>query len=261
MSKMVVITGGTRGIGRALVETYLKNGCSVATFSSKREHTDTLRQDHLGEEKLYIETLDIKEAKASEVFVEKVLDKFGKIDIYIFNSGICQDKSFSKMSEKQWQEVLTVNLIATFSMTQAIFQQMQTQTGVKKIFFMTSLAGIDGSFGQGNYAASKAGLIGLSKTLALEGKKTGIEVNAISPAALTDMTAPIIEKISNYCKKKRQPFPASWKIGSAAEVAESVYQLANLPQTGTGQIFSVNGYKIEVYQPAIKVPFEIEGQR
>ncbi|MBO0481110.1 SDR family NAD(P)-dependent oxidoreductase [Candidatus Enterococcus courvalinii] len=257
MDKVVVIAGGTTGIGRELVDIYLTHGYSVATFSSRKEKTDALKKSVRQQEKIYIETFDIQNKKSSSDFVRNVINQFGRIDIYIFNSGICQDKTFSKMTVEQWEKVISVNFTNTFTLTQEIFKQMKTQAGHKKIFFMTSLSGLEGAFGQANYAASKAALIGLSKSLAQESKKFAIEVNAISPAALTDMTIPIVSKIAEQCKREEKPFPDYWKIGSAKEAAQSIYRLSNNKTIGTGEIFAINGSKIEVYRPLVKVPFQL----
>ncbi|GEK38104.1 3-oxoacyl-ACP reductase [Enterococcus thailandicus] len=260
MNKVALITGGTKGIGRGLVETYLLNGYSVATFSSEKINTELLRETYADfpEDKLHVKTLDIRNEDLSRKFVREVIEKFGRIDTYIFNAGICQDKSFGKMTGKDWTEVISVNFTSAFGMTQEVFRQMKKQTGRKTIFFMTSLSGLEGAFGQANYAGSKAGLIGLSKSLAIEGKKYEIEVNAISPAALTDMTSPIIEKMTQNCKNTGELFPDDWKIGSPKEVAQSIYALSNYSKLGTGKIFSLNGLKIEVYKPNAKVSFSME---
>lgn len=257
MCKTTLITGGTRGIGRALVEEYLSRGFHVATFSSNPNNAERLISDYSANKNLYVESFNITDTNKGREFVKRVLEKYDQIDNYIFNNGICEDKTFEKMSSSQWNKVLDVNLNATFDITQSVFQQMKRQIGSQKMFFMTSLAGIEGAFGQANYAASKAGLIGLTKSLALEGKRYDIEVNAISPAALTDMTKPIIEKIALKCQKENQTFPNYWKIGSAKDVAESIYQLSEITVLGSGQTFALNGKKIEVYEQPSKKIFSI----
>ena len=257
MTKVVLITGGTRGIGRALVDVYLRHGFAVATCSSNPENTRQLREAYPDEKKLYVATFDIQDGQAGRQFVKKVLDRWGTIQQYYFNSGICLDKSFSKMTSKHWQEVIAVNLTAAFDITQAVFEHMKAREGVKQIFFMTSSSGIGGAFGQANYAASKAGLIGLSQTLAIEGKRYDIAVNAIAPAALTDMTAPIIARLTKTCRQENRPFPSFWQIGTAEKAAESMYRLSTVASLGTGQIFVINGETIERYQPAVKTIYDL----
>ncbi|MGX7024026.1 SDR family oxidoreductase [Vagococcus hydrophili] len=247
MNKVIVITGGTKGIGRALVDWYLKKGFCVATFSSQEKNTQHLQSCYPEHPNLLIETFDIRHQSAAIQFVETVIQKFHQIDTYIFNSGICEDKTFLKMTYEQWKDVIEINLTAHFSITQAIFRQMTLQDGQKNIFFMTSQAGITGSFGQSNYAASKAGLIGLSHTLALEGKAHNIKVNAISPAAVTDMTLPVIEMIEQKCQQTHQPFPKEWQIGSARDIAAGIYELTLLNPAPSGEIYSINGNAIQVY--------------
>ncbi|MFD1671669.1 SDR family NAD(P)-dependent oxidoreductase [Agrilactobacillus yilanensis] len=254
MKPVAVITGGTRGIGRALVATYLKQGFQVATFSRNAQHTAALRQA-FPEAALYIATFDVNDADLSRQFIRKVMQKFGIINVYIFNSGICQDQTFVKMTTEQWQQVMATNLLAAFAITQEVFQQVMLQTQPAKIFLMTSSAGIEGAYGQANYAASKGALIGLMKTLALEGKKYEITVNAIAPAALTEMTAPVIHKLQVKYQHQGRDLPAYWRIGSAQEVATSLYRLTCRKELGTGQIFALNGTEVMIYQPAEKRPF------
>lgn len=122
---------------------------------------------------------------------------------------------------------------------------------------MTSSSGIGGAFGQANYTASKAGLIGLSQTLAIEGAQYDIAVNAIAPAALTDMTAPIIDCLTKTCRQENRPFPSFWQVGTAEMAAESMYRLSTVASLGTGQVFAVNGETIEQYQPAVKAIYEL----
>lgn len=247
MTKVIIITGGTKGIGRALVDTYLEKGYFVATFSSNEKNTSFLKTAYHGHSRLLVDTFDIRNEEACIDFVRKLIKKQGRIDTLIFNSGICSDKTFSKMTFQQWQDVLTINLLALFPITQAVFNQMKQQPTKNHIFFMTSQAGINGSFGQANYAASKAALIGLSNTLALEGEPYQIKVNAISPAALTDMTLPVIKQIEIACLEKNIDFPKEWEIGSPEEVAHTIYNLSETPSLKSGQVFAINGDNTSIY--------------
>ncbi len=257
MTKVIIITGGTKGIGRKLVDVYLKNDDIVATFSSQKKNTQQLIDDYPTESNLFCKTLDIQNQGDCLNFTNEIILRFGHIDTYIFNSGICSDKSFNKMTYSQWQSVLSINMMSAFTMTQAVFQQMSKQSGEQQIFFMSSLSGITGAFGQANYAASKSALIGLSHTLSIEGDKKNIKVNTILPAAKTDMTLPVIKDIETNCQLKNIPFPTEWLIGTADELALSLYKLSNSLHLGTGQIYSINGNQIDAYAPPTKHSFQL----
>lgn len=240
--EVVVITGGTRGIGKALVKEYLKKGAKVATFSSNPQHVNTLVQE-FSTKQLYVETFDINHQSKGREFIKRVMYHFGKIDTLILNSGICRDQSFLKMTEENWHQVINTNLVSLFGITQEAFRQMSRQTGTKYIFLVSSTAGVTGVFGQANYAASKAGMIGFANTLALEGQKYQIIVNTIFPAALTEMTQPIIAKVKARCQASKQSFPDYWKIGTPQELAQTFLQLTTQLNGVTGSIFKINGLK------------------
>lgn len=249
--KVVVIAGGTRGIGASLVERYLRAGYQVITFSRKEAHVLALRQKFLNASNLYVEKVDATNSKASHLFIKEVLLPFKKIDCFYYNVGICRDRTMLKMTNEEWEEVLQTNLLASFNWIQQVFRQMVQQEGKKSIYVMTSLAGIEGTFGQVNYSASKAGLIGLAKSLALEGEKYGVQVNAISPAAITAMTAPMIEKAKQHAELTGTPFPEYWNIETSGLLADTLYQLDQKIKE-TGKIFSINGKRVMMYEEPVR---------
>lgn len=245
--KVVLITGGGRGIGLSIVKQFLRSDYRVATFSKSRKSVRNMKNVYDGNNRIIIERADINEPDAMRSFFQKVLTEFGRIDVYIVNAGICKDSTFSKMTLNQWEEVLFTNLVSNFTLTQLVFNQMIQQEGVKHIFFMTSLSGVEGAFGQANYSASKAGIIGFSKTLAKEGEKYNIRVNAISPAALTDMTKPVIEKLIKKCTDENILFPKYWDIGSPEDIANALLEILKSKSEITEQVISINGENILIH--------------
>ncbi|WP_086444151.1 SDR family NAD(P)-dependent oxidoreductase [Candidatus Enterococcus lemimoniae] len=257
VNKVVLITGGTRGIGRSLVDKFLQKQFIVASFSSNAKNVSLLRQAYPEENRLFLRTVDINNKQDSLAFVTDTIKKFGRIDYLFLNSGICEDITFSKMTDNQWEKVLSTNISSLFTLSQAVFKQMMQQSGSKKIYMMTSTAGIYGVFGQTNYSASKAAIIGFSKSLALEGKKYGIQVNAIAPAALTDMTMPVMNKIAKKYNKKNQPLPDYWQIGTSEALADTAYKLSQMHGALTGKVFGINGNQIVLYEEPSSSLFDL----
>ncbi|MEX1028454.1 MAG: SDR family oxidoreductase [Paenibacillaceae bacterium] len=181
------------------------------------------------------------------MIISAALKEYGKIDILVNNAGIIRDNMAHKLHEEEWDLVLNTHLKGTYSCTRLALPSMRARKS-GCIINMTSMAGLTGTIGQLNYSAAKAGILGMTWTLALELKNYGINVNAISPAALTDMTAKYIEKAKNTAETIGESFPDYWKVGSPEEVAELVLALC-LPQSRaiTGTIFSVNGGNIGVW--------------
>lgn len=256
-SQVVLISGGTRGIGKSLVDLYLAQGHKVATFGQSVDNVNSLRELHPNDDNLLLEKVDINNPKDVEDFVDQVVAKFSYIDVLYLNAGIYADSTFLKMKKEQWDKVIETNLKSIFTLSQKVFKKMAETDGEKRIYLMTSLAGISGSFGQVNYSASKAGMIGFAKALALEGKKFNISVNAISPAALTDMTRPIIEKIEAKCELENKPFPDYWKIGTSDELAKTLIKLDGKLQGMTGRIFGINGENVVLYEEPKCEKFDI----
>ncbi len=238
--KTVIITGGARGIGKAaalklaslganLVINYLGNDKAAS------ETEEACKQ--LGAEILLIKG-DVASAEQCEKIAAAALERFGRIDVLINNAGITRDGLLMRMEEKDFDSVINTNLKGTFLMTKAVSRQMLKQR-YGRIINMASVVGITGNQGQANYSASKAGVIGLTKSFALEVAAKGITVNAVAPGFIeTDMTDAMTDAAIEAAKAL---IPAK-RMGSPEDVAEVIAFLAS-EQSGyiTGQTVCVDG--------------------
>lgn len=197
--KTVLVTGGTRGIGRAIVEACAEAGARVAfTFRSSTEEAEALRKalEEQGTEALVFQG-DAADADAAAGAVGGVLDAWGGLDVLVNNAGITRDNLMLRMSEDDWDAVINTNLKSIFNFAKAVYRPMMKQRG-GKIINISSIVGVTGNPGQTNYAASKAGIIGFSKSLAKELGSRGVTVNVVAPGYVeTDMTAALPEKARN----------------------------------------------------------------
>lgn len=235
--KTAIVTGGAQGIGKAIVKEFLKNQCNVYVIDMKLPEQKTYYADVNGTEQncrlLCADITNFDEIKK----VCDIIAEEASVDILVNNAGITKDASFRKMTEDVWKKVIDVNLNGTFHMCKAVIPYM-VQNGSGKIVNMAS-ASAHGQFGQANYSASKAGIVGLTKTLALELAKYKINVNAISPGfTLTEMTSVIPEDIK---KKYYNEIP----MGRGADPAEIAYLVRFLASGEsdfiTGQEIMING--------------------
>jgi 3-oxoacyl-[acyl-carrier protein] reductase len=238
--KVVLVTGASRGIGRSIANEFAKSGAQVAfTYLSSVEKGEALVKE--------LEAYGVK-AKgyrsdaslftAAEELVDAVVADFGQIDILINNAGITRDGLLMRMSEEQWDEVIRVNLKSVFNLTKAVSKpMMKARSG--SIINMTSVVGVKGNAGQANYAASKAGIIGFTKSVALELGSRNIRCNAIAPGFIeTEMTEELNEAAIEEWKKA---IPLK-RGGEAKEVADVCLFLgSDLSTYVTGQTIHVNG--------------------
>lgn len=238
--KLALVTGGSRGIGKGIVIALAEQGADIAfTFRSSEDKAQAVL-DELSQypvkAKMY--KSDASDFNASASLVASVLEDFGKIDILINNAGITKDTLMLRMSEEQWDQVIDVNLKSVFNLTkQVIRPMMKARQG--SIINMGSVVGVFGNAGQANYAASKAGIIGFSKSIAKELGSRKIRCNVIAPGFIqTDMTENLDEKtIAAY----ETAIPLK-RMGSTQDVANAcIFLGSDLSEYVTGQVLSVCG--------------------
>ena len=239
-NKIALITGASRGIGRAIATTFAEQGASVAfTYLSSVEKGQALEDElkALGVNAKGYRS-DASDYKQAEDLVATVLADFGTIDVLVNNAGITKDGLLMRMTEEQWDTVIQVNLKSVFNLTKAVTKPMM-KAKYGSIINLTSVVGIRGNAGQANYAASKAGIIGFTKSIALELGSRNIRSNAIAPGFIeTEMTAELnaasVEEWSKSIPLKR--------AGKAEEVAQAcVFLASDLSNYITGQVLQVDG--------------------
>ena len=239
--KVAVVTGGTRGIGFEIVRKYLANGAKVVLFGSRKETVEkALENLHAENGAWEVEGKCPELTNAAEVeqAILDVKDKYGRIDILVNNAGITRDNLIMKMSGEDFDAVINANLKGCFNTIKAVSRQMLKQRS-GRIINITSVSGILGNAGQANYAASKAGIIGLTKTMARELASRGITVNAVAPGFVdTDMT----QVLSDSVKEAAVSQIPLGHFGKPEDIAHMVTYLASEKAAYmTGQIISVDG--------------------
>ncbi|GMM53581.1 bifunctional hydroxyacyl-CoA dehydrogenase/enoyl-CoA hydratase [Maudiozyma humilis] len=234
-NKVVIITGAGGGLGRSHALWFAQYGAKVVVNDIKAPDTVVTEINaKYGQGSAVADTHNIITESAQ--IIEGAIQKFGRVDVLVNNAGILRDRSFAKMTQQEWDAVMQVHLIATFAMTKAVWPVFLQQKG-GYIINTTSTSGIYGNFGQANYAAAKAAILGFSKTLAVEGLKKGIRVNAIAPHAETAMTKTIFGE-----KELKNHFDASQVSPMVVLLASDELQILNKADRGvTGQLFEVGG--------------------
>jgi 3-oxoacyl-[acyl-carrier protein] reductase len=237
--KVALVTGAAQGIGKAVTLLLARHGADVIVADVNLEKAEETAQEvqSLGQQSMAVR-LDVTRFQDVEATVETVLQKFGKIDILVNNAGIARDKLILRMTEEDWDAVLAVNLKGTFNCTKAVIKHMSKQRS-GKIVNIASVVGEMGNPGQANYAASKAGVIGLTKTIAREFAQRGINVNAIAPGYIqTPMTDALPEKAKEELKRM---IPME-RLGQPEDVARAVLFLVSEASAYiTGNVLKVNG--------------------
>lgn len=239
-NKNAIVTGGTRGIGREIARTLAQNGANIAiNYRNYSEEIEKLVEElkSFGVKVLAVKCDVSKEEEVSN-FVKEVKNNFERIDILVNNAGITKDGLIIRMSEKDFNDVIDINLKGTFNATKAVSAVMVKQR-YGKIINISSVVGVTGNAGQCNYAASKAGVIGFSKSVARELAARNINVNVIAPGYInTDMTSVLPEKVKEEVLKT---IPMK-KIGDPKEVANlALFLSSNLSDYITGQVINVDG--------------------
>ena len=239
-SKVAIITGGSRGIGKSICETFAQNGCNVAfTYNNSKESAEILAKELNGsgiKAKAY--KSDASNFDDATKLVEDVLDDFGKIDILVNNAGIKKDNLLMRMEKSDFDSVINTNLSSVFNLTKASIKTFLKQRN-GSIINISSVVGVKGNAGQSNYSASKAGIIGFSKSIALELGSRNIRSNVIAPGFIeTDMTNSLSEDVINSWKEsiplKRGGNPSD--VGNAC-----VFLASDLSSYITGQVLHVDG--------------------
>lgn len=237
--KVALITGGARGIGREIALCFAKEGANVVVWDVSLEAAQLTQKalESLGV-KAFADLVDVTDFAQVEEGINKILDKFQKLDILVNNAGITKDSVLLKMPESEWDAVINVNLKGTFNCTKGAYKVMLKQRA-GKIVNIASIIGIIGNFGQANYAASKAGIIALTKTTAKELASRGICVNAVAPGFIqTEMT----EKLSPRLQEKMLSLIPLNRFGKPEDVAKLCVFLASSESDYiTGQTIVIDG--------------------
>ncbi|ATY84955.1 3-oxoacyl-[acyl-carrier-protein] reductase [Kyrpidia spormannii] len=237
--KVALVTGGSRGIGAAIARELASLGATtVLNYCRSAEQAEALvRQLSEHNDRVAALKADVSQPEEIDRLWNEVSDRFGPIDILVNNAGITRDSRFLNMSAAQWEDVMHTNLDSMFHLTQRVLPSM-IENGFGRIINVSSIIAQTGGFGQVNYSAAKAGIIGFTKSLALETAKYNITVNAVCPGFIwTDMVAAVPEKVQDKIKAK---IPMG-RFGLPEEVAKVVRFLVVDGDYITGQCLNVNG--------------------
>lgn len=234
--KLALVTGGSRGIGKACAIELAKAGYDIAINYAGNVDAANKTVEELKALGVQAEAFkfDVSDKDAAAAGIDEILAKFGRIDVLVNNAGITRDGLFMRMSDENWDAVINTNLSSAFYVSQPVVKVMMKQRS-GAIVNMSSVVGVSGNAGQANYSAAKAGLIGLTKTLAKELGSRGIRVNAIAPGFInTDMTKDLdTSKFTDFIPLKR--------LGEPEDIAKAVKFLAVDAGYVTGQVLEVDG--------------------
>jgi 3-oxoacyl-[acyl-carrier protein] reductase len=239
IGKVALITGAAQGIGKAVALLLAQNGADlvVSDINLEKAEETAKEMESMGRKAMAIK-VDVANYTDVDRMIQAVMERFGHIDILVNNAGIARDKLILRMTEEDWDAVLNINLKGTFNCTKAVIKHMAKQRS-GKIVNIASVVGEMGNAGQANYAASKAGVIGFTKTIAREFAQRGINVNTISPGYIqTPMTDGLSEKVKEELKRL---IPME-RLGQPEDVAYAVLFLVSEASSYiTGQVLNVNG--------------------
>ena len=236
---MALVTGAAQGIGKAIALLLARNGADIVVSDINLEKAEETAKEirAIGPKAMAVK-VDVANLSDVERMVTGILEKLAKIDILVNNAGITRDKLILRMTEEDWDAVLGVNLKGTFNCTKAVVRHMAKQRS-GKIVNIASVVGEMGNAGQANYSASKAGVIGLTKTIAREYAQRGINVNAIAPGYIE---TPMTEALPEKAKEELIKLIPMDRLGKPEDVAEAVLFLVSEESSYiTGQVLNVNG--------------------
>ena len=239
--KVALITGSARGIGKAIALELAHHGANIVVndILPKSEIDKTLEEIKKSGNMAIGVKADITVFDEVDRMVKEIINRFGKIDILVNNAGITRDALLIRMKEEDWDTVIRINLKGTFNCSKSVAKYMMKQKTTDKIVNISSVIGLVGNIGQVNYAASKAGIIGLTKSMAKELASRNINVNAIAPGFInTDMTKKLPEKVR---ENLQQQIPLK-RLGTVEDIAKVVYFLvSDAANYITGQVINVDG--------------------
>lgn len=241
--KSALITGGTAGIGKAIALLYAQHGANVAIFGTNPERAESalkeLEAQRVDAEQTFsVHLVNVSQTQEVQQTIGQLLSKWGKVDILVNNAGITRDNLLMKMSEEDWDEVLNVNLKSVYNTCHALVRSMM-KARCGSIINISSVIGLTGNAGQVNYAASKSGMIGFTKSLAKELASRNVRANCIAPGYIqTHMTDVLPEQVK---EKVLAEIPLG-RIGSPQDIAHAALYLASdLSSYVTGQVLAVDG--------------------
>jgi 3-oxoacyl-[acyl-carrier protein] reductase len=239
LGKVALITGAGNGIGKETAIVFAREGARlvIADFDANAGEQTVKELETVGAEALFTK-VDVSSRESVDAMVEAAMERFGRIDVLINNAGITQDAMLTKMTVDQWQKVIDVNLSGVFHCTQAVVPHMVAR-GSGSVISTSSIVGVSGNIGQTNYAATKAGVIGMTKTWAKELGRKGIRVNAVAPGFIeTGMVAKVPEKVLQGMVE-RVPMQ---RLGQASDIAKAYLYLASDDSSYvSGTVLEVNG--------------------
>ena len=238
--KVVLVTGGSRGIGKEVAKVYAENGYDVAiNYVSDKTDVEKKKKEFkdLGVKCLMVKA-DVSNGEDVEKMVEEVISEFGKIDVLVNNAGITKDTLLMRMSEEDFDKVIEINLKGTYLVTKQVTKYMMKKRQ-GSIINLASVVGVVGNAGQCNYSASKAGIIGFTKSVAKELASRNIRANAVAPGFIeTDMTNVLKDEVKESINAQ---IPLK-RMGNAREVAEVIYFLGSEKSSYiTGQVINIDG--------------------
>lgn len=235
MKRLAFVTGGTRGIGEGICQALLDDGCQVVTSYVSNDEKAAQFSKRTGIECF---KFDVGDFEACGIAVAQITEKYGPISVLVNNAGITRDNAFRNMSVEDWQAVVGTNLGGVFNLCRLVFPEM-IKANYGRIINISSVNGLSGQYGQANYTAAKSGMIGFTKTLAIEGAKYGVTANVLAPGYVeTEMLKAIPDKVMEKILSK---IPVG-RLAQIEEVARGVTFLAS-EQSGfiTGSTLSING--------------------